>query len=63
MTCWPDARQLCPPEELQVSPVLMSVKNWGHRYYGDWSTLEENELVLDNTKWPSQTALQQCVLK
>ena len=50
MTCSPDARQLCPPEELQVSPVLMSLEIWGHRYCGDWSTLEENELILDNTE-------------
>lgn len=53
VTCWPGARQLCSPEELQISPMLMSLEIWGHEYRGDSSTLEENELILDGTEWPT----------
>lgn len=44
--------ELCLPEELQASPVLVSLEIWGHVYCGDWTPVKENALILDDIQWP-----------
>ena len=43
--------KLCSPAEVQISPVS-GLEISSHVCCEDWSTLEENEFIFGDIKWP-----------